>query len=1027
MSADDGPPRIFVSYAQQSERHSEAVLALAQALNDDGLSVELDRYHQHELIDWPRWCEGQLKPEQSDFVLMICSAEYCRRIDNQVAWDVGRGVFWEGRLIYNAIYLAKANTRFIPVLLGDESDDAVPDVMQGWTRFRLHAFGSATADPGYLDLLRLLTRQPAIPRPIPGPPTLLPPIAVRPRPDRAPDWHQSPKPQNLPYSSLDTLFKGRDALLAEIRAGFVSGRGAAQAIGTRHAVHGLGGIGKTRLAVEYAWRHAEDYSALLFVTAAPTAEPIGSLAGEPATEAAAARALEQLQAQVAGLAPVLGVAADVTESAAHAAAVLRWLADPAHSGWLLILDNLDDEATATAADRLCANLTQGHLLLTGRLANWPGQVHALPLDVLDPDPARDFLLERTAGRRRPRPDDADQAQTLAAELDGLALALEQAAAFICRERSGLADYLVRWRRADARVRQWHDARLMNYPRPLATTWQTSADILSEPARALLDLIAWLGPEPLPRFLFDHGAAPQGLEALFVGRASPAEVMAALLAADAAQGPALDPAESLAQLADLSLLQPTAADFDSPGRLHRVTALMIRAHQSADQQAAALAAALDLVNAAAVGDSIDVRLWPVWGLVAPHLTALLAHTEGRANIGHEVRLLNDLGGFLCAKARHAEAEPLLRRALFIDEQAYGSDHPTVAIRLNNLAQLLKDTNRLTEAEPLMRRALIMTEQGLGSDHPRVAIRLNNLAALLLSTDRFAEAEPLMRRALAIDEQTYGAYHPAVAGDLNNLAQLLQATCRLPEAEPLMSRALVINEQRFGSEHPNVANALNNLAILLQATNRLAEAEPLMRRALAIHEQGYGPDHPDVAIDLNNLAQFLQATNRFSEAEPLMWRALAVFEQSYGPDHTKVANSLSNLATLLQDTNRLAEAERLMRRALAIDEDSYGLDHPNVARDLNNLAPLLTTTNRLAEAEQLMRRALASLLRFTAATGHRHPNLDLLHRNYAGLLTVSGLTAVDIAVRLAEVCAEAGVDPAVLSDGGGGPAGGGGNGA
>ena len=145
---------------------------------------------------------------------------------------------------------------------------------------------------------------------------------------------------------------------------------------------------------------------------------------------------------------------------------------------------------------------------------------------------------------------------------------------------------------------------------------------------------------------------------------------------------------------------------------------------------------------------------------------------------------------------------------------------------------------------------------GPDHPNVAIRLNNLAELLRATNRLAEAEPLYRRALAIDERSYGPDHPNVATDLNNLAVLLQATNRLAEAEPLYRRALAIDERSYGPDHPNVATALNNLAALLQATNRLGEAEPLYRRALAIDERSYGPDHPDVASDLNNLARLLR---------------------------------------------------------------------------------------------------------------------------------------------------------------------------
>ena len=98
-------------------------------------------------------------------------------------------------------------------------------------------------------------------------------------------------------------------------------------------------------------------------------------------------------------------------------------------------------------------------------------------------------------------------------------------------------------------------------------------------------------------------------------------------------------------------------------------------------------------------------------------------------------------------------------------------------LNNLAALLKATNRLPEAEPLMRRALAIDEKSYGPEHPDVAIDLNNLAALLQATNRLPEAEPLMRRALTIDEKSYGPEHPDVAIDLNNLAALLQATNRL----------------------------------------------------------------------------------------------------------------------------------------------------------------------------------------------------------------------------------------------------------
>ena len=96
----------------------------------DGLDVELDQYHQNEIVDWPRWCKEQLRPENSDFVLMICSAEYKNRIEGRSPADKGRGVFWEGSIIDGYLYGAKANDRFIPILLDDESEESLPQIVR---------------------------------------------------------------------------------------------------------------------------------------------------------------------------------------------------------------------------------------------------------------------------------------------------------------------------------------------------------------------------------------------------------------------------------------------------------------------------------------------------------------------------------------------------------------------------------------------------------------------------------------------------------------------------------------------------------------------------------------------------------------------------------------------------------------------------------------------------------------------------------------------------------------------------------
>jgi len=150
-------PRVFISYAQYSPQHLTRVLKLAEALRRHGIDADLDQFHRHELLDWPRWCQEQLQPGRSDWVLMVCSEPYRDRIENRVDPHTGKGAFWEGALIDDQLYQAKGDHRFVPVLLDDESEESIPAMVRGWTCFRVHAMDFT--GPGFKDLYRLLSRQ----------------------------------------------------------------------------------------------------------------------------------------------------------------------------------------------------------------------------------------------------------------------------------------------------------------------------------------------------------------------------------------------------------------------------------------------------------------------------------------------------------------------------------------------------------------------------------------------------------------------------------------------------------------------------------------------------------------------------------------------------------------------------------------------------------------------------------------------------------------------------------------------------
>jgi hypothetical protein len=152
--------RVFLSYSHDGKEHCDRVLALTQQLRRDGIDAELDQFHQEELLHWPRWCEERMRPENSDYVLCVCSREYRNRVEGRAAADVGNGVFWEGTLLYNALYDQKGhNPRFIAVLLAGAEEANVPQILSGYTRFRLSTFELADPRSDYGGLYRLLSGQ----------------------------------------------------------------------------------------------------------------------------------------------------------------------------------------------------------------------------------------------------------------------------------------------------------------------------------------------------------------------------------------------------------------------------------------------------------------------------------------------------------------------------------------------------------------------------------------------------------------------------------------------------------------------------------------------------------------------------------------------------------------------------------------------------------------------------------------------------------------------------------------------------
>jgi tetratricopeptide (TPR) repeat protein len=367
-----------------------------------------------------------------------------------------------------------------------------------------------------------------------------------------------------------------------------------------------------------------------------------------------------------------------------------------------------------------------------------------------------------------------------------------------------------------------------------------------------------------------------------------------------------------------------------------------------------------------------------GLI-PHITAAAEFPQYLEGID-KLWCCTGLARLYESQSQFTEAESLYLRSLSISEQQLGAEHPATTTSLNNLAKLYRVMGRYAEAEPLSKRSLSISEQQLGANHLATASSLNNLAELYRAQGRYEEAEPLYMQSLSISGQQLGANHPDTAASLNNLAELYRAQGRYEEAEPLYMQSLSISEQQLGANHPDTAASLNNLANLYESVGKYEQAESLYMRSLIISERQLGADHPDTAASLNNLAELYRAMGKYSEAEPLYQRSLAIAENQLGSEHPNTATSLNNLAGLYRAMGKYSEAEPLYQRSLVIAENQLGSEHPNTATSLNNLAELYRTTGEYTNSERLF---LKSLSIWEKCLGDSHVNNIISINNLASL--------------------------------------------
>ncbi len=746
---------------------------------------------------------------------------------------------------------------------------------------------------------------------------------------------------NVPHRR-NPFFTGREEILAHLYTILRSSKAAA--LTQAQAISGLGGIGKTQVAVEYAYRYRDHYQAIFWINATSR---------------------DAISADFVILAALLDLPEQQEkEQDIVLRAVKRWLSS--HTHWLLILDNVDD--LEMIVDFLPVTAT-GDMLITTRLQALGTVAQHIEVEKMERDEGVMFLLRRTKVLAQGTSFDQvpKEKQTQATEiviaLDGLPLALDQAGAYIEETRCGLSRYLNLYgtRRKELLLRRGRFP--IDHPDSVAATWSLSFQQVEQEslvAADLLRLFAFLDPEAIPEEIVTLGAAELG----------------PVLGAVASDPLQVDTLIELLLRYSLIRRSPEVKSLS----IHRLVQAVLKDGMERDTQRLWAERAIRAVNHAF--PDVELQTWERCQRCLPHAQTCATYIEEyELAFPEAARLFNEAASYLIAHARYQQAELLLLRALSIRQQVLEANHPDTARTLNALGVLYFNQGKYQKAESLLQEALVIHEQVLWGEHPDVAQTLHNLANLYRTRGAYVEAEPFYLRALHIRETTLGANHPLVAESYYGLAKLYDSQENYQQAEKLCKQALYIQEQHLGDNHPLVAATLNILAKIYQGQNKLDQAKEMNMRALRIRESISGADHPHVAIIINNLIEIYHAEGSYREAEALIARSLRIHGQSLGSEHPYMAYSLSNQAENFFLQGDYVQAESSYKKALAIREQNLGFDHPRTASTYYDLARLYFAVERYEEAESFYRKALSIRER---AFGLDHPGVASTLEQYATVL-------------------------------------------
>ncbi|PSN60505.1 hypothetical protein BS50DRAFT_593611 [Corynespora cassiicola Philippines] len=708
----------------------------------------------------------------------------------------------------------------------------------------------------------------------------------------------------------------------------------------RNAVtlHGLGGIGKTQLAIAYIKAHRDNYSAIFWL----------NIKDEVSVKQSYLRLAKRIL-QDCPSASQLGVFTDDKRQDDVMAAVKRWLEHAKNTQWLVVFDNYDNPKVPGNTDPGAVDIRQflpetyhGSVIITTRSS----KVNVgRRMKVGKLEDVRDSLQILSDASHREGVIDDPNAAELAKELDGLPLALATAGAYLDQVATSFQGYLRLYKASWLKLQQTTPQLSSYEDRQLFTTWQLSYDHIKRQNKfsaRLLQLWAYFDNQDLWFELLQeqNSSGPEWFARLAEDELSFHEAMRVLCNHGLAE------ADSSSEMDEIE-----STGYSMHTCVHEWTTHVLNQEWSKEL------ARLSLYCVSLHVPVINAKgSWKTQRRLMQHASRCWSSVKaGKVEKENGLPVaLGNLGNLFSTLSKLEEAEQMFDWALHGFQDALGANHVLTLHIVNSMGDLYTKQGKLIKAEKMYERALHGFETALGPNDTDTLNTFNCLGILYRRLDKLGEAEKMYQRALQGYKRALGPEDMTTINIANNLGLLYFDQRRLGEAEEMYLLALHGFEKSLGHNHPSTLNVVNNLGMLFAVQEQLEPAVEMYKRALQGKVNALGIDHSSTLGTINNMGMLYANHGRLNEAKEMYLQALKGKEKAFGPDHMSTLGTVNNLGMLYVAYERLDEAEEMFLRALRGKENALGPGHTSTLNTVNNLALVYKMTGKENEAWQLYAR-------------------------------------------------------------------------